>query len=274
MFLGGADGQTPELRAPSIKGTLRFWWRAMNGHLSLEELKKRESDIFGGTDGSGRSKLLIKTDIISQETGIETLVPHKSFMKQRAFTVNQTKFKVHLRLIQNLKFFGKEQMESLFVIASTLGGFGKRSRRGMGSVTITNSEPRKVLQPSTLAEILQHLQMFSPHYVNDNKKIYHSFSGTLQQYASIRQIQIGEAAPNILKKISDTTHELHQKDQWKYEASLGTAKGGRFASPIYVSIIKGSLKPIITTLNTAPQERNKRNISGLLQDEFKNAILG
>jgi len=34
MFLAGADGVTPELRAPSIKGAMRFWWRACNGHLS------------------------------------------------------------------------------------------------------------------------------------------------------------------------------------------------------------------------------------------------
>ncbi len=50
MFLAGADGTTPELRAPSIKGALRFWWRAMNGHLSLEELRKQESDLFGNTE--------------------------------------------------------------------------------------------------------------------------------------------------------------------------------------------------------------------------------
>lgn len=58
MFLSGADGQTPELRPPSIKGALRFWWRAMNGHLSLEELKKKEDEIFGGTEG--RSKVVVR----------------------------------------------------------------------------------------------------------------------------------------------------------------------------------------------------------------------
>ena len=42
MFLSGADQQKVEIRAASIKGQLRWWWRAMNGHLSLEELKKQE----------------------------------------------------------------------------------------------------------------------------------------------------------------------------------------------------------------------------------------
>ncbi len=39
MFLAGADGKTPELRPPSIKGLMRFWWRAINGHLPLNNLK-------------------------------------------------------------------------------------------------------------------------------------------------------------------------------------------------------------------------------------------
>jgi len=61
MFLGGADGQTPELRPPSIKGAMRFWWRAMNGHLSLKALKEREAEIFGASDEKiGRSKFSIR----------------------------------------------------------------------------------------------------------------------------------------------------------------------------------------------------------------------
>jgi CRISPR type III-B/RAMP module RAMP protein Cmr1 len=48
MFLAGADGRTPELRAASIKGAMRFWWRACNGHLGLDDLRKQEQAIFGG----------------------------------------------------------------------------------------------------------------------------------------------------------------------------------------------------------------------------------
>jgi len=62
MFLAGADGKTPELRAPSIKGALRFWWRAMNGNKSIEKLKIEEANIFGGTETvQGKSKVIIRT---------------------------------------------------------------------------------------------------------------------------------------------------------------------------------------------------------------------
>ena len=33
MFMYGADGKTPELRPASVKGVMRFWWRAINGNL-------------------------------------------------------------------------------------------------------------------------------------------------------------------------------------------------------------------------------------------------
>ncbi|MBA4369031.1 MAG: type III-B CRISPR module RAMP protein Cmr1, partial [Desulfobacterium sp.] len=46
MFLGGSDPKKAELRAPSVKGALRFWWRALYGSDNLEKMKKREGEIF------------------------------------------------------------------------------------------------------------------------------------------------------------------------------------------------------------------------------------
>jgi CRISPR-associated protein Cmr1 len=53
LFLGGADGKTAELRPPSIRGAMRFWFRAMMGGIvggNIEALKKLEADVFGDTD--------------------------------------------------------------------------------------------------------------------------------------------------------------------------------------------------------------------------------
>lgn len=77
MFLSGADGKTPELRPPSIKGALRFWWRAINANLveykngkwDYSKLKKKEVEIFGGSykdengkEVSKRSNVIIKIE--------------------------------------------------------------------------------------------------------------------------------------------------------------------------------------------------------------------
>ncbi|MFQ5900776.1 MAG: type III-B CRISPR module RAMP protein Cmr1, partial [Thermodesulfobacteriota bacterium] len=60
MFLTGAKGE-PELRVPSIKGAMRFWWRAVRGIDDIKRLNKEENEIFGGTgETEGRSKIAIR----------------------------------------------------------------------------------------------------------------------------------------------------------------------------------------------------------------------
>jgi hypothetical protein len=94
----------------------------------------------------------------------------------------------------------------------------------------------------------------------------------MEPYPWVKQIEIGKVNPNALRLISDTTHQFKEKNPRTYEPSLGHARSGRFASPIYVSTVWGSLKPIITTLNTVP-DRGKENIDILLQKNFKSKIL-
>ncbi|MFO0762668.1 MAG: type III-B CRISPR module RAMP protein Cmr1 [Byssovorax sp.] len=56
MFLGGADQNQAELRAPSIKGALRFWYRALD-----PQYRKYEHRIFGsGGEKASRSLLLLR----------------------------------------------------------------------------------------------------------------------------------------------------------------------------------------------------------------------
>lgn len=286
MFLAGADGVTPELRAPSIKGAMRFWWRAMHGHLPLKELKRMEGEIFGGTgDNSSRSKVLIR---VSQENQLHAerseLVPHKS-IQQQAFSIGQ-EFKVHLSLVGN-ESDEKEQvkfelgdLKALFGITCILGGLGKRARRGMGSINILNAESKKTKFQNVfpaeinLKYILDLISKFSPFYVLANDSINFTYSGRSERYGFIKQIQLGEGkeTTRLLRTISNATHEVKQRSGYAYDPSMGYAFDGRYASPIYVSIIKGSARPIITTLNTAP-EKNENQDSQLIQEDFKNRIL-
>lgn len=58
MFMSGADQGTFELRPPSIKGLLRFWWRAYywgsQQQIALPDLQKREGEIFGTVADDGK----------------------------------------------------------------------------------------------------------------------------------------------------------------------------------------------------------------------------
>lgn len=300
MFLNGADGQTPELRAPSIKGALRFWWRAIHGHLPLEDIKDKsdktkilvkglkslETEIFGGSgDKVQRSNVLIQVMPNSKpQIGVHELVPHKPFMKGNAFNEGTT-FVVKLTLLTKLKdengniCFGPDHLKNIFMLTCYLGGFGKRVRRGMGSTDIiaivTDGKEEKVPSPIDLQFIHSLLTEFSPFYHLSGDKIVFNYSGRSPQYGYITEIQLGRPDVSkdiILKKISMATHTTKGKHGFAYDPSMGHAFKGRYASPVYTSIVKGSVRPIITTFNLAP-DRNANEASLFIQQDFKNKIL-
>lgn len=279
MFLSGADGQTPELRPPSIKGALRFWWRAMNGHLSLEDLKQKEDDIFGGTDG--RSKVIIRIKDHKKteqelQTGLEKPTPRegKNFTK-RAFKEKQ-KFDVLLWTTDE-KTISTEKLKSLFILTCTLGGWGGRKNRGFGNIHVENM-PESIDGIFELLGKVVDIQYFYKATDDKGQDCIYSNFGRKNDYPYIKQIQIGRQRNNLLNDIAITQHNLSEKDyktqKFEYGVSLGDAKFMRFSSPIKVSaFLKNRQKhSIIVTLNTVP-EKNKHNISVELQNEFKNQIL-
>ena len=56
MFGGGTEAGVPDpvtlIRPSSIRGHLRFWWRATRGaaFTTVRDLKQRETEIFGDTE--------------------------------------------------------------------------------------------------------------------------------------------------------------------------------------------------------------------------------
>jgi len=87
LILNGALGKDPELRPPAIKASLRYWWRALHGHLSiknLDDLRNKENEIFGST--KNRSSILIKVfHPVEEEIYTKTkLLPHKSEYKSNS----------------------------------------------------------------------------------------------------------------------------------------------------------------------------------------------
>jgi len=277
MFLAGADGRTPELRPPSIKGAMRFWWRALHGHLPLSDLKQQEGQIFGDTQG--RSIFNILTHVVHEKDikkDYKSPVPHKD----RGFTLPcimpGSTFEVHFRFPGKHGHWNLDKTAKLFELVTLLGGFGKRVRRGMGSVDIIeSSDPKWKKKPASLEHIFELISSFTPHYALREDDISLTFSGGMQYYPWIRQIEMGKPNSRILKDISDIMHHLHANRDWRvYEASLGYAsRGARFASPIYVSVVKGSEKAVITSLNTIPDKQRIKDISLRLQSEFKDEIL-
>lgn len=61
MFISGADQSKAELRLPSIKGALRFWWRALAWERlgDLGSIRAEEARLFGSTD-TGQAAVLMR----------------------------------------------------------------------------------------------------------------------------------------------------------------------------------------------------------------------
>jgi CRISPR-associated protein Cmr1 len=254
MLIHGEDTQVAELRPPSIKGAMRFWWRAIHGNLSLDELKKQETKLFGGAGESNALKssfrIKLETTYLKSEQ-IDPLPHKKGGFKISGYKENQN-FEISL--------IGKElaKVEKIFELTVILGGFGLRSRRGFGCVSMIKDNSTPITE-----EYIKGL-------IADINKEF-KYTSTVQ-YPYIKEFKIGKTYRNfndLQKVISKATSGKCGKHLFN---------DSRFSSPIYVSILKfnnNDYRPIITTLNcTSVKFKNKTKEEGLkVMNEFKKAIL-
>jgi CRISPR-associated protein Cmr1 len=239
MFMAGADNETPELRPSEFKGMMRFWWRAIKAEDNIEKLKQEEAQIFGGTgEGQGKSKVWIRVKQLNMKLKEAYPLPHKRNFKKLCFSPD-SEFEIELSIFEK-KY--EKIIKALFILTTILGGFGKRARRGFGSVEIKGLK----IDLNTLTALLNKIESF---YQLQNGRIVNSKKGG--QYPWIKTIEIGKTYKDVdelLMKIGEASHKYK-------DPSLGNATP-RMASPVYVSIIKDEefYRPIITTLNFSPKK--------------------
>lgn len=242
MFLAGADGKTPELRPPSIKGMMRFWWRAIKAE-DIEKLGMEEGKIFGSSDEKiGKSKFLVRITANNLTTADFSPVPHstKTF-KFKGFNIGQ-KFSIVLAGKGEIANF-----KTIYELSMLLGGFGKRSRRGFGSVHCKSWNSIK--KDELIQFILNKLNSIqNDFYIKDKDMKIFRRSLPKANYPFIKEIALGKPEKDsfgLLKKIGQASHDYRDN-------ALGSGQP-RMASPIYVSVAKigNEYIPIITTLNSA-----------------------
>ena len=167
MFMAGANGRTPELRASEFKGMMRWWWRAIRALDDINKLSKEESNIFGGSgDGEGKSKVKIRVlynldcgkvgrnlkndyrlewsfdqkekTLVGRHAGIgyllySTILPRS----ERGFLKDGFEFEILLESFDKVAF--DNAVASLWA-AIYLGGFGTRARRGGGNISVEEAK--------------------------------------------------------------------------------------------------------------------------------------
>jgi len=144
MFLAGADNRTPELRAPSFRGGLRFWLRALLGAQlgeNLDDLRKRESAVFGSTGGGSPVIVRVSKGIQGQSELRQVkrrVLPHSEDPRkefERLAWTEGSEFVLTMATRLGQPELPAEAIAALLLFLG-LGGVGSRSRRGFGSLHI------------------------------------------------------------------------------------------------------------------------------------------
>lgn len=161
------DGSIPQhriiddegLRVPSLRGVLRFWFRAKEIGANLQEVAGREARVFGSTDiGQGLRFIPTRsTNLHAMEIGAENdlirggearaylgygplnYVPEHRRVTSRNKSTYRDAFRegaeFHFRAIGSISQL--DELKRCLLLLHLFGGVGSRSRRAWGSVAVT-----------------------------------------------------------------------------------------------------------------------------------------
>lgn len=165
MFCGGAKQQQAEFRLASFKGVLRFWWRTLMWGRAKDcrDLCVQEAALFGASNENiGQSKVRLR--IVDQrlaapvedgqvfEAGRLSGAHYLGYGVMEAFASATKKtqagqltrsmipsgtFGVECLLSPGLSPDQREAVVNALVLVGTVGGLGSKSRKGYGSLTLT-----------------------------------------------------------------------------------------------------------------------------------------
>lgn len=228
LFNRGAYQDTPELRVPSIRGMVRWWFRALGG--TADE----EKEAFGGMKRFGQrlagnvraSNLVFRITSANTRPANPTpaTLPHKSGGQgspQAAFAANaQFRLEVFTRL-GSLRPDLQAKIESALDVWTLLGSLGLRANRGGGSLWPTGFTSNAADFKKRLEELKCSWPVF------------------------LAGVEAGDSAFKLQAAATDTVPE----PKWVF----GSARGGRLASPLKLKVVRldGRLRLLIT----APDER-------------------
>lgn len=215
LFLAGADQETAELRAPSFRGAMRYWLRALVGGQPgtdsdrLKKVMEAETSVFGATDRGSSVRIKIsdasrepepfteRTNILVRgewkATGKGYLLwtmarsgnPARGNVKPaRWYFPIGTRFSLSLSAKENNQHF--QQAIGAFWLLTQLGGLGSRSRRCGGSLTVQNVKGNIPAFSFTPPETVQMLKL----HIEEGIKIVRTMYSTASHRVNEPQFDI------------------------------------------------------------------------------------
>jgi CRISPR-associated protein Cmr1 len=235
MFIGDANQQPTGITFQSIKGALRFWWRALNWPRlladkksivkALKDLHQEEALLFGApanenkpseTGGQGLFLAIVTQKI--EKTGLfEGANNSQKYLLGIGLSDKNIKRKAILKGRFDFKLFfkrnaTKEQINSVcdaIYAFGLLGGLGTRARHGIGSVSlkrleIHKPEKREYTIPKEKTEYLNSIQFLTTQYIRLCD--ISSFGAPLTAFSTDTRIDVSLEDPcgqNLLSLVGD-----------------------------------------------------------------------
>ncbi|HHW44410.1 type III-B CRISPR module RAMP protein Cmr1 [Desulfofundulus thermobenzoicus] len=224
MFLGGASSTTEaELRPPSLKGLLRFWFRAvaLPSLGSWQAVQKVENELFGSTNGQAGFILSIMNS-----HGLKQVQPDQDWKKwhglgylgygvvdrgmtRQPYLKHGGVFTLKVMLKDNVS----PQIGSLLPVAlkalGLFGAAGARARKGFGSLSLEslrhNGEEKWVV-PGNIEELCAGIRkIFGEMSINRHEE------GNLPDYTAFSlsaKVKIVKTARDPLQLLDEVGKEL------------------------------------------------------------------
>lgn len=174
-FVGGADnGREADLRPPTIKAQLRFWWRAiMWARLGgdMNALQEREDALFGSIRKGGQAAFLMEVRPLEQvqthregntltyETSARAVDAGARYLgygvmeafgsRNKGTSAGQLtrpalrtplKFTVHARFKPTSSAEHIRELEEAMTAWGAMGAMGSKARKGYGSISLVKTE--------------------------------------------------------------------------------------------------------------------------------------
>ncbi|NJE10072.1 type III-B CRISPR module RAMP protein Cmr1 [Thermococcus sp. MAR1] len=148
LFMRSADQRKAEFRSASVKGVMRWWFRALAGSYfgsDIDGLRRAECRVFGcAGKETRRSRVVVEVDIGDYESKNRPLP--MVWNKRSRKRISSPAIPEGTKLTIKLKSHDENALELAsysLVAMSYFGGLGFRSNRGAGSVWITNVKIRQ-----------------------------------------------------------------------------------------------------------------------------------
>lgn len=146
------------IRAATVRGHLRFWWRALRGHefVNANAMYVAESALWGraATDEGGRSAVEIRIDVeqprdpdesdinLQQTPGAYALWPARAEKKQGQIAkppAPRRERGTRFRMVLIVPVDRESEIRNAARTWCLFGGYGSRTRRGLGSFKVVEN---------------------------------------------------------------------------------------------------------------------------------------